>query len=101
MGATSGAGTAYPSGEHVFTPVFGGVRVTRSLVLCVCFVDRFSPFVLFLAIVLSVLHRFMDYPFGILKLFFHGVLIFYDDSKSSNKASRKLLYQMNHQIGTY
>ena len=32
MGATSGAGTAYPS-------VFSGVRVTRSLVLCVCFID--------------------------------------------------------------
>ena len=27
-------------------PVFIGVRVTRSLVLWVCFVDRFSPFVL-------------------------------------------------------
>ena len=52
-------------------PVFGGVRVTRSLVLCVCFVDPL--FVLlynfYLAIVLSVL-RFTDsdYPFGILKL---------------------------------
>ena len=34
------AGTAYPSGAHVFTPVFSGVRCTRSLVLCVCFVDR-------------------------------------------------------------
>jgi len=39
-GATSGAGTAYPSGAPEFTPVFSGVRVTRSLVLCVCFVDR-------------------------------------------------------------
>ena len=30
-----------------FTPVFSGVRDTRSLVLCVCFVDRclsFYPF---------------------------------------------------------
>jgi hypothetical protein len=36
MGATSGAGTAYPSGA---LPVFSGVRVTQSLVLCVCFVD--------------------------------------------------------------
>ena len=36
MGATSGTGTAYPSGEPKFTPVFRGVRVTRSLVLCVC-----------------------------------------------------------------
>ena len=43
--AASGVGTAYPSGVH---PGFSGVRVTRSLVLCVCFVDRclsffFSP----------------------------------------------------------
>jgi hypothetical protein len=35
----TGAGTAYPSGAHEFTPVFSGVRVTRSLVLCVCLVD--------------------------------------------------------------
>jgi len=32
-GATSGAGTAYPSGAHEFTPGFSGVCVTRSLVL--------------------------------------------------------------------
>jgi hypothetical protein len=37
MGVTSGAGTAYPSG-------FSGVRVTRSLVLYVCFVDRCLSF---------------------------------------------------------
>ena len=51
-------------------PVFSGVCVTRSLVLCVCIVDR--SFVLFiLAIVLSVLLRFTDsdYPFDIFKLF--------------------------------
>jgi hypothetical protein len=40
----SGAGTAYPSGATEFTPVFSGVRVTRSLVLCVCFVDRYLSF---------------------------------------------------------
>jgi hypothetical protein len=34
---TSEAGTAYTSGTP---PVFSGVRVTRSLVLYVCFVDR-------------------------------------------------------------
>jgi len=44
--------------------IFSGVRVTRSLVLYVCFVDRW-------AIVLSVFLRFTDsdYPFGIFKLF--------------------------------
>ena len=53
-------------------PVFSGVRVTRSLVLYVCFVDV-CPFVHFLlAIVLSILLRCTnsDYPFGIFKLLF-------------------------------
>jgi len=46
-GVTSGAGNAYPSGEPEFSHGFSGVRVTRSLGLCVCFVDRclsFCPF---------------------------------------------------------
>ena len=60
--------------EHLSSPpVFsGGVRVTRYLVLCVCFVDRCLSFVIFLlAIVLSVLLRFtdFDYPFEIVTLF--------------------------------
>ena len=59
--------------EHLSsTPVFSGVRVTRFLALCVCFVDRCLTFFLFLLkIVLSVLLRFTDsdYPFGIFKLF--------------------------------
>ena len=46
-GATSGAGTAYPFEAPDFTPVFSGVRVTRSLVLCVCFVDRCLSFCTF------------------------------------------------------
>ena len=45
MDATSGTGTAYPSGAPEFTPVFSGVRVTRSLALCVCFVDRCLSFI--------------------------------------------------------
>jgi hypothetical protein len=66
MGVTSGAGTAYLSSPSVFS----GVRVTWSLVLCVCFVDRFFVLSFFFAIVLSVL-PFMDsdYLFGIFKLF--------------------------------
>jgi len=32
----------------MFIPVFRGMRVTRSLVLCVCFVDRCLSFVAFL-----------------------------------------------------
>jgi hypothetical protein len=43
-GANSAAGTAYPSGAPEFTPGFSGVRVTRSLVLYVCFVDRCLSF---------------------------------------------------------
>ena len=47
MGATSGAGTAtFP--EHLSSsPVFIGVRVTRSLVLCVCFVAHCLSFCTF------------------------------------------------------
>jgi hypothetical protein len=65
--------------EHLISlPILGGVRVTRSLVLYICFVDRCLPFVLFLlAIVLSVLLRYTDsdYPFGIFKLFL--VVVFF------------------------
>ena len=51
-------------------------RVTRSLVLYVCFVDRCLFFCIFLlAIALSVLLRYtnLDYPFGIFKFFLHGL----------------------------
>ena len=45
-------------------PVFSGLRVTRSLVLWVCYIYRCLSFI-FLAIVLSVILRFNDrkYPF--------------------------------------
>ena len=44
-GVISEAETAYPSGAPEFTPdFFNGVRVTRSLVLYVCFVDRSLSF---------------------------------------------------------
>ena len=64
-GATSGAGTANTSGAPEFTPVFSGVCVTGSLVLCVCLVDRclfFWP----LCCVLP--YTDSDYPFGILDI---------------------------------
>ena len=58
--------------EHLSTPSnFCVVRVTRSLLLYICFVDRCLSFCTFFpAIVLSVL-RYMDsdFPFGIFKLF--------------------------------
>ena len=56
--------------EHLTSPpVFSGVRVTRSLDLSVCFVDRCLSVCTFSF--LFVLLRFTDsdYPFGILKLF--------------------------------
>jgi hypothetical protein len=43
-GATNGAGTAYQSGASELIPGFSGIRVTRSLVLCVRFVDRCLSF---------------------------------------------------------
>ena len=46
-GGTSRAGTAYPSVAPEFAPVFSGICVTRSLVLCVCFVDHCSSFCTF------------------------------------------------------
>jgi hypothetical protein len=59
-------------------PVFSGVRVTRSLVVYVCFVDPCLSFCTFsFGIVLSVLLRYADsdYPFGIFKLFNHRLLL--------------------------
>ena len=64
------------------SPVFSGVRVTRSLVLCIYFVDRCLSLCTFpLASVLSVLLRYTDsdYSFGIFWpvccLFFFGIRI--------------------------
>ena len=58
--------------EHMSSlPILNGVRGTRFLVLCVCFVDRCLSLSIFVIIVLSVLLRFTasDYPVGIFKLF--------------------------------
>jgi hypothetical protein len=64
MGATSGAGTLE------FTPVFSGVCVTRSLTLCVCFVDRCLSFCTFSfghsVVCSSLIYGFLLPPFGIL-----------------------------------
>ena len=63
--------------EHLTSlSVLSDFRVTRSLVLCICFPDR-CPFVLFLlAIVFSILVRFtyFNYPSGIIKLFLYRFL---------------------------
>ena len=61
-GATSGPGTANPSGAHEFTPSFSGVLVIIFSVLCM-FCLSFCPF--------SFDHCYIcpDYTFGICKLF--------------------------------
>jgi hypothetical protein len=67
----SGAGTAYSSRAPEFTPVFSGVGVTRSLVLCVCLVDRglsFCTCSLSHCVVCSSSMYASDYPFGILHI---------------------------------
>ena len=50
-------------------PVFSWVRVTRTLVLCVCFVDRRLSFCPFSFGHCVVCYANSDYPFGIFKLF--------------------------------
>ena len=60
--------------EHLSSsPVFSGVRVTRSLDLCVCFVDRCLSFCTFsfghYVVCSSSIYGFWLPPFGIFKLF--------------------------------
>ena len=59
--------------EHLSShPVFSGVHVTRSLVLCVCIVDRclsFCPFSFAHCVACSLIYGFWLPPFGIFKLF--------------------------------
>ena len=57
---------------HSSPPVFNEVHVTRYLVLCVCFVDRCSPFGIFLLVIVLSVHGLTDsdYPFGVYKHFF-------------------------------
>ena len=60
--------------EHLSSPpVFSGVRVTRSLVLYVCFVDRYLSFGTFsfghCVVCSSSIYGFWLPPFGIFKLF--------------------------------
>ena len=64
--------------EHLSSPpVFSGVCVTRSLVLCVCFVDRSLSFCLFsfghCVVCSSSIYGFC-LPFGIFKLFLNRVI---------------------------
>ena len=62
-----------PKRKHLSSPlVFSGVRVTRSLLLSVCFVDRCLSFCTFSfgnCVVCLLRFTDFDYPFGIFKLF--------------------------------
>jgi hypothetical protein len=72
-GTSNGTGAAYHFGAPGLTTVFSGVRVTRSLVLCVCFVDRYLSFCSFsfghCFVCPSLIYGFSLPPFGIFKLF--------------------------------
>jgi hypothetical protein len=57
-GATSGAETAYPPRALEFAPGFSGVRVTLSLVLYVCFVDRCLSFFFWSIVCSSPIYEF-------------------------------------------
>ena len=63
MGASSGAGTVYPSGVHEFNSSYYWVLVTCPLDFYVVFCRLLSVLILPLSFTDS------DYPFGIFKLF--------------------------------
>jgi hypothetical protein len=63
--------------EHLSSPlVFSWVRVTRSLALCICFVDRCLSFCTF-SFGHCVLLRYTDcdYPFGIFNFFLQNIYL--------------------------
>ena len=91
----SGAGTAYPSEAHEFTPVFSGVRVTRSIVICVCIVGRCFCTFSFGHCVLR--YTDSDYPFGIFKLFLQYRSVLWILKSEKRKINRiKPFYRLIH-----
>ena len=64
--------------QLISPPIFNGVRVTRSLGLCICFVDRCLSFCTF-SFGHFVLLRYTDsdYPFGIFKLFIKLIVVLF------------------------
>jgi hypothetical protein len=90
----------YEDYSRISPPVFSGVRVTRSLVLYVCFVDHCLPFCAFsfLAILFSVLrYTDSDYPHGIFNLFFdiYVLLILPSFHTGSHASSRCCCFWRN------
>ena len=80
--------------------VFSGVRVTRTLVLCVCFVDQFLSFCPFfyLVSVLSVLRiTDSDYAFGIFKLFLTKIYLLEVTNFGASQSTYLIFYfQQKH-----
>ena len=84
--------------EHLSLPsVFTGIHVTRSLVLCVCFVDRCLSFCAFsfchCVVCLSSIYRFW-LPLCIFKLFFHIIRFFVSFPVCSFSAFSILFYHL-------
>jgi len=80
-------------------PVFIGVRVTRSLVLWVCFIDRCLSFCTFSFGHCVVHFRYTDsdYPFGIFKLFLqHSILGPYNCFVRKRIAEKTLHHHINY-----
>ena len=107
-GATRGAETAYPSGAFEFTSGFQWVCVTRSLVLCVCFLDRCLSFCTFsFGNCVLLRHADSDYPFYIFKLFFLHVFAKYVGHKINMISVRVTIWlrsgqcQYNDRLPTY
>ena len=85
-GATSAAGTGYANVAPGSSPVFSGVRITRSsLVLSVMFCrSLFVPFLFDIALSVLLLFTDSDHPFCIFKLF-----LSHDVVSSTHRHERK------------
>ena len=86
--------------EHQSSPpVFSGVHVTRSLVLCVCFTDRCLSFCTFsfghCVVCSSSISGLWLLPFGILKLFLY-LFVWYTYSGVNNP--KKIKAKTKHKL---
>jgi hypothetical protein len=89
--------------EHLSsTPVFSGFRVTRSLVLYVCFVDRCLSFCIFSFGHCVLLYTDSDCPFGIFKLFLYKKYIlipsWFAKQKKDKQRSTKHTYKTKDRV---
>ena len=91
--------SSYPSGAPDFTPGFSGVCVTRSLVLCICFVDHCLSFCTFsfghCVVCSSLIYGFWLPPLGIFKLFLNSEVI-----KSTNINKKQIITSHLNSLNT-